>query len=47
MNVGPDLTPAFTEICNEHDRCYGRCGVTKEQCDRYFSREMNEYCETQ
>ena len=47
MNVGPDLTPAFTEICNEHGRCYGRCGASKEQCDREFSREMNGYCETQ
>ena len=47
VNIGPDLTPVFTEICNEHDRCYGRCGAPKDQCDKEFSREMNKYCETQ
>ena len=46
IDIGPDL-PAFTEICNEHDRCYGKCGASKDQCDREFSREMNEYCESQ
>ena len=40
------LFPAFTEICNEHDRCYGKCGVSKDRCDENFSRGMREYCET-
>ena len=38
--------PAFTEICNEHDLCYGKCGTSKMYCDREFSREMNNYCES-
>ena len=46
IDIGPDL-PAFTEICNEHDRCYGKCGASKDQCDREFSQEINEYCESQ
>lgn len=39
--------PGFTEICNEHDRCYGKCWRSKEQCDQEFSRGMTEYCESQ
>lgn len=46
IDIGPDL-PVFTEICNEHDRCYGKCGTSKDLCDREFSREMNKYCESQ
>ena len=45
IDIGPDFS-AFTEICNEHDRCYGKCGASKEQCDREFSRELSEHCES-
>ena len=47
IDIGPEFGSAFTEICNEHDRCYGRCGAPKERCDREFSRDMNKYCESQ
>ena len=40
------LFPAFTEICNAHDRCYGTCGSPKAYCDNEFWQGMMEYCET-
>ena len=40
------LFPAFTEICNDHDRCYAKCGATKEHCDWEFAKGMMEYCES-
>ena len=47
MSIDFGHFPAFTEICNEHDRCYGKCGVSKDRCDREFSQGMNKYCESQ
>lgn len=47
MSIDIGHFPAFTEICNEHDRCYGTCGVSKDQCDREFSQRMNKYCKLQ
>ena len=44
MSIDFGHFPAFTEICNEHDHCYGKCGVSKDQCDREFSQGMNKYC---
>ena len=40
------LFPAFTEICNEHDRCYGKCRASRAYCDEKFSREMHKYCDS-
>lgn len=40
------LFPAFTDICNDHDRCYGKCGTSKNSCDEEFSRGMIKYCES-
>ena len=47
LNFNSVQFPAFTDICNEHDRCYGRCGATKNDCDKEFSRAMKKYCESQ
>lgn len=38
--------PAFTEICNDHDRCYGVCGALKAVCDNEFWQGMRRYCES-
>ena len=40
------LFPAFTEICNEHDRCYGKCRASRAYCDEKFSREMHKHCDS-
>lgn len=40
------LYPAFREICNDHDRCYGRCGASKEACDEKFSQGLMQHCES-
>lgn len=40
------LFPAFTDICNDHDRCYGKCGTSKNSYDEEFSRGMIKYCES-
>jgi RHS repeat-associated protein len=34
----------FTEACNEHDACYGRCGEKKEFCDKEFHKNMRAIC---
>ena len=40
------MFPAFTEICNDHDRCYARCGASKDFCDEEFTKQMRNYCES-
>ena len=46
IDVNP-LFPDFTEICNDHDRCYGTCGASKDKCDNVFWQRMKKYCESQ
>ena len=38
-----ELYPEFTNICNDHDRCYDDCGDTKDNCDKKFKKAMNSY----
>ena len=46
LNIQVDHFPAFTEVCNEHDRCYGNCGAPKEKCDKKFSDNLKNHCES-
>lgn len=34
----------FSEACNEHDRCYGRCGSSKVVCDDLFLDDLLDSC---
>ena len=43
--IKQDRFPGFTEVCNKHDRCYGKCGAPKEKCDNEFSEGLKKYCE--
>ena len=36
-----DMSPA----CAMHDRCYRRCGVSKESCDQEFASNMQQICQ--
>ena len=46
LNIQVDLFPGFTEACNEHDRCYGKCGASKGKCDNKFYEDLKKYCES-
>ena len=34
----------FTEACNSHDLCYGKCGSSKYYCDKKFLKDMINIC---
>ena len=36
----------FTSACTNHDRCYGECKRTKQQCDSQFLADMLKECST-
>jgi hypothetical protein len=35
---------SFEEACNNHDRCYGIIGKSKQDCDKAFHNEMLDRC---
>jgi RHS repeat-associated protein len=34
----------FTDACERHDACYGRCGASKASCDTAFHNDMAYQC---
>ena len=34
----------FTQPCENHDACYGRCGAEKRDCDDQFLSDMKQAC---
>lgn len=34
----------FVNCCNEHDVCYGTCGMKKDDCDTDFRKCMLQWC---
>lgn len=34
----------FTEVCNEHDLCYGKCGSVRSQCDQAMCAGHQAVC---
>jgi RHS repeat-associated protein len=44
----PDKFPRgvdFSHACDQHDKCYGECGASKEDCDSEFRDELFEACD--
>ena len=37
----------FTSACENHDRCYGKCGSVKSDCDAKFKSDMLKVCSLQ
>ena len=35
---------SFVEACNNHDKCYGTCGSSKEDCDKKLGHDMENAC---
>lgn len=44
MTIIKNFNPQFTPCCNNHDRCYGTCGNSKEYCDNSFKNCMRNTC---
>ena len=42
--VTSSVSREFVECCNQHDRCYGQCGVSKSDCDKQFRACMINKC---
>ena len=40
-SFGYDFAPA----CNEHDKCYSKCGADKKICDLNFLNDMEKICD--
>ena len=40
----PSSVMPFTSACQQHDKCYARCGATKTNCDRAFLLDMMKLC---
>ena len=36
----------FNPICNWHDGCYSKCGVSRKSCDLQWYSKMLRYCKT-
>eukprot|EP01029_Cantina_marsupialis_P028024 TRINITY_DN774332_c0_g1_i1.p1 TRINITY_DN774332_c0_g1~~TRINITY_DN774332_c0_g1_i1.p1 ORF type:complete len:189 (+),score=29.49 TRINITY_DN774332_c0_g1_i1:39-569(+) len=36
--------PEFTQCCNKHDLCYGKCNVEKESCEKKFEGCLDKVC---
>ena len=37
----------FTNICNQHDICYGTCGSNRLNCDSNFCQSLRSSCQSQ
>lgn len=42
--LGSFVGSEFTECCNDHDECYGKCGADKSKCDKIFLDCMKNVC---
>lgn len=34
----------FSPACNNHDRCYEKCGKKKDNCDQDFHSDLDDAC---
>lgn len=47
LEITPDgIFANFTSACNNHDRCYGVLGQSRENCDNIFYNEMVDRCDS-
>ncbi len=43
-NLGKEIVSKFQNCCNDHDVCYGVCGISKNDCDTTFKQCMDAKC---
>jgi hypothetical protein len=37
---------SFSTACDNHDKCYGKCGISKAECDQTFGDELANACKS-
>eukprot|EP00484_Ammonia_sp_Unknown_P024470 CAMPEP_0197025110 /NCGR_PEP_ID=MMETSP1384-20130603/5541_1 /TAXON_ID=29189 /ORGANISM="Ammonia sp." /LENGTH=166 /DNA_ID=CAMNT_0042453601 /DNA_START=130 /DNA_END=630 /DNA_ORIENTATION=+ len=44
MGIKVNVDARIAHCCDEHDACYGICGISRDFCDEEFNRCMNKGC---